>query len=80
MDIQTRKLHFIEDFLRYANSNILEKFEQILHQEREKELAKEIKPMTLSQYEHRISKAIKDIEEGKVQRAKSLKKEIAAWK
>jgi ribosomal protein L29 len=80
MDIQTRKLHFIEDFLRYANSSILEKFEQILRQEREKELSKEIKPMTLTQYEHRIHKAIEDMEEGKVKSVKSLKKEIATWK
>ncbi len=80
MDIQTRKLHFIEDFLRYANSSVLEKFEQILRQEREKELEKEIKPMTLTQYEHRIYKAIEDIKEGKVKSAKSLKKEIASWK
>jgi len=38
MDIQTRKLHFIQDFLRLANDNILDKFEKMLAQEREKKI------------------------------------------
>ena len=47
MDLQTRKLDFIQDFLKYANTSILEKFGEMLRQEREKEFKQEIKPMTL---------------------------------
>jgi len=80
MDIQTRKLDFIQDFLKYANTSILEKFEEMLRQEREKELEQEIKPMTLKQYEHRINKALTDVEHNRVKSARALKNEIATWK
>jgi predicted component of type VI protein secretion system len=80
MDIQTRKLDFIQDFLKYANTSILEKFEEMLRQEREKELEQEIKPMTIKQYEQRISKALKDVEHNRVKSARALKNEIATWK
>jgi len=80
MDIQTRKLNFIQDFLKYANTSILEKFEEMLRQEREKEFKQEIKPMTIKQYELRISKALKDVEYHRVKSARALKNEIATWK
>jgi predicted component of type VI protein secretion system len=80
MDLQTRKLDFIQDFLKYANTSILEKFEEVLRQEREKELEQEIKPMTIKQYEQRISKALKDVELNRIKSARALKNEIATWK
>ena len=80
MDLQTRKIHFIQEFLRTANSSILEKFEDMLRQERKKMYEKEIKPMTLGQYEQRIDKAIDDFKNNKVTNAKKLKKEITSWK
>jgi len=80
MDIQTRKLHFIQDFLRFANENILDKFEEMLMRERKKTFEKEIKPMSLEQYEQKIVKALDDVKNNKVKSARTLKKEIAAWK
>ncbi len=74
MDIQTRKLHFIQDFLRLANDNILDKFEKMLAQEREKKYSDEIKPMTMQQYEQRIDKAFDEFKNAKVKTAKELKK------
>ncbi len=80
MDIQTRKLRFIQEFLNYADSTILLKFEELLKFEREKLLEKGIKPMTLKKYEQRIEKAFEDVKANKVQTAANLKKEIATWK
>jgi len=79
MDIQTRKLHFIQEFLRFANGNILEKFEKMLAQEREKIYTEEIKPMTMQQYEQRIDKAFDEFKNNKVKTARGLKKEMAKW-
>ncbi len=79
MDLQTRKLDFIQDFLKYANNSILDKFEALLKQEREKEFEQEIKPMTLKQYEQRIDKALNDVEHNRVKSARALKNEIATW-
>ncbi|OFX17403.1 MAG: hypothetical protein A2033_17825 [Bacteroidetes bacterium GWA2_31_9] len=80
MDLQTRKIHFIQDFLLYANSSILSKFEELLKQEREKVLEKEIKPMTIKDYEEKIKKALDDVKNNKVKSARILKKEISTWK
>jgi len=80
MDIQSRKIQFIQEFLKYANANILDKFEEMLKQEREKGFEKEIEPMTLKEYEQRIDKAFKDVKNNRVKSARQLKKEIATWK
>ncbi len=80
MDLQSRKIQFIQEFLKYANSNILDKFEELLKQERSKEFEKEIEPMTLDEYENRIEKAFEDVKNNRVKSAKNLKSEIATWK
>lgn len=80
MDIQTRKLQFIQEFLRLANDSIIEKFEKMLQQERKKIVEQDISPMTLAQYEQRINNAIDDLKNNRVTTAKKLKKEIASWK
>jgi hypothetical protein len=80
MDLQTRKIQFIQEFLKYANSNVLDKMEDLLRQERNKEFEKGIKPMTLDEYEHRIDAAFEDVKNSRVKNARQLKNEIATWK
>ena len=80
MDLQTRKIQFIQEFLKYANANILDKFEELLKLERTKEFEKEIKPMTLDEYEQRIERSFEDVKNNRVKSAKNLKNEIATWK
>jgi len=80
MDIQERKIHFIQEFLKYSNDNLLSKFEAMLQQEREKSFENEIKPMTLKEYEGRIDRALDDVKNNKIVSARDLKIEIAAWK
>lgn len=80
MDIQTRKLFFIQDFLKYADATILDKFEELLKQERNKSVEKEIRPMTIDEYEQRIFKALEDVKNNRIKHARTLKAEIATWK
>ena len=80
MDIQERKIHFIQEFLKYSNDNLLSRFEELLQQEREKSLENEIKPMTLEEYEGRIDRALDDVKNNKIKSARNLKNEIAKWK
>ena len=80
MDIQTRKIQFIQEFLKYANDNMLVRFEKMLKQEREKAFEKEIKPMSLMEYEQRMEKAFEDVKNSRVKSARNLKSEIASWK
>ena len=80
MDLQTRKIQFIQEFLKCANANMLAKFEGMLKQERERAFEKEIKPMSIKEYEKRIEKAFDDVKNNKVKSARKLKEEIATWK
>ena len=80
MDLQSRKIQFIQEFLKYANASILERFEELLKQERQKEFEKEIIPMTLKEYEGRIDKAFEDIKNNRVKSARKLETEISTWK
>ena len=80
MDLQSRKIQFIQEFLKYGNANILDKLEKLLKQERTKVFAKEIEPMTLQEYEHRVEKAFEEVKNSRAKSARTLKAEIAAWK
>lgn len=80
MDLQARKIQFIQEFLKYANGRLIDKFEELLKQEREKVLEKELKPMSLDDYNKRIDTALDDIKNNRVKTARSLKKEISTWK
>jgi len=79
MDLQTRKIEFIQEFLKITNDSIIEKFEKILAKEREKKFNDEIKPMTIEQYEQRIDKAYDDFKNNKVMTLDELKEDIAKW-
>jgi len=80
MDLQTRKIQFIQEFLRLANDNIIGKFEKMLQQERRRIEKQDTSPMTMDQYEQRINNASDDLKNNRVTSAKKLKKEIASWK
>jgi hypothetical protein len=80
MDLQTRKLHFIQEFLRIANDGVVEKFEKMLQKERKKIDDPDISPMTMDQYEKRIDLALDDLDNNRVTAAKKLKKDISSWK
>jgi hypothetical protein len=49
MDIQARKLHFIQEFLRVADDELVGKLERLLRTERKKKLDKDISPITLKE-------------------------------
>ena len=80
MDLQTRKINFIQEFLRTADSSLVEKFEKMLRHERKKIFEDNLKPMSIDQYEHRVDEAVEDYKNKRVTDARKLKKEIISWK
>ena len=66
MDIQSRKLSFIEDFIRLTNEDIIEKLEKLLKQERKKSFEHTLKPMTQEELEQGITESEEDIKNGRV--------------
>ncbi len=80
MDLQTRKIHFIQEVLRIKNEKIIEKLEKILHQERKKVIEKELNPMTVEEFNALIDSAEDDSENDRMYNAGEILNDIDTWK
>ena len=81
MDIQTRKIKLIQEVLRMKNENIMEKLENILHQEKKKQVHdKEFNSMTLGEFNSLIDSAESDDAKDKLHNASEILKDIDRWK
>ena len=79
--VNSRKLHFIEELLKIENEDIIKKLESILQEERLKFLEQELgTPMSLKTFNAMIDKSENDLAVGKVTTANELKKKIQKWK
>ena len=77
MDIQSRKISFIQQYLSLTNVEIIEKLEKLLKQESKKTFKSTLKPMTHDELDKKIEEAEEDIKNGRVYttvKAKSLVK------
>lgn len=80
MDLQTRKLQFIQEFLRINSEEIINKLDMFMHDERKKIHEQELKPMSLDQFNEMIDRSEDDFVNDRVIEAKDLKEEIVKWK
>ena len=79
MDLQTRKLNFIQEFLRLNNEKLIAKLEKILKSEKVKSYEEKILPLSEDELNRIIDEAEKDSKEGKLTSAIELRKEIDSW-
>ncbi len=80
MDIQARKLHFIQEFLRVADDELVTKLEKLLRIERKKKLEKDLHPMSMENFNDIIDESEDDFTNGRVTEAKNLLNQIDSWK
>ena len=78
MDIQTRKLTFIEDLIKTTDSKLITKIEDLLKAER-KTYEKSLKPMSPKDFYPMIDNSIADVKKGKVDSHEDFKKKIKSW-
>ncbi|HED07026.1 MAG TPA: hypothetical protein ENI57_02800 [Ignavibacteria bacterium] len=79
MDIQARKILFIQEVLRLKNEKIIDKLEKTLHQERKRMAKKEISPMTIEQLNSIIDQAEEDSVKNRLYSAEEILKDIDTW-
>ena len=60
MDIQTKKLHFVQEFLRLQDESIIDKLNKLLRSERKKKVENELKPLSKKELDQIIDSAEKD--------------------
>jgi hypothetical protein len=80
MDIQARKISIIQEFLRINSEELINKLDKFLHDEKKKIYEKDLKPMSLDNFNDMIDKAEDDAVNDRVVEAKILKKDIEKWK
>jgi len=79
MDIQTKKLHFVQEFLRLKDEKLIDKLSDLLRIEKKKKIEKELKPFSQKEFKDLIDRAESDSENGRLTSARELKNEIDSW-
>ena len=80
MDIQTRKLAFIQEFLRIQNEEIISGLEKMMKNRKAELYEQDMKPMSIEQLNKDISLSLDDSINDSVISAKDLKEKIKKWK
>ena len=74
MNLQTRKLHLIEDLLLLQNEKALMQIEKLLNSFKGKHIASNLTPMSLEEFYSRNNQSQKEIAEGKLISQKDVRK------
>lgn len=80
MDIQTRKINFVQEFLRLRNIKLIEKLEKILLEDKAKDYEANLKPISIDNFNKMVDKSIEDAKQGNVIDARELKESVKKWK
>ncbi len=79
MELQTRKIQFIQEVLRLKNEKILQKLENLLRLEKGKQINEEFSQMTMEEYNELIDSAENDAENNRLFNAEEILKDIDTW-
>lgn len=79
MDLQTRKISFVQEFLSIQSEEVISRLEKYLKKEKISMEKKTFKPMTISELNQRINQSEQDSINGKLTESKDLLKKIKKW-
>ena len=77
MDIQSRKIEFIQEFLKIQSEDVISQFEKLLKKEDVIKSQKLLSPMSIEEFNKRIDKSENDFRNGKYKTSHEL---IAKYK
>lgn len=79
MDLEARKISFVQEFLRLQNEEIVSGLEKLLRKRKIELIEQNFKPMTMEQYNAEIDQALDDSKNGRMIKASDLKAKIQKW-
>jgi len=79
MNIEAKKLSFIQEFLRIDNEKIINALEALLYKSKSEVFEEKMKPMSIEQLNSEIDTAIEDEKNNRFTNAKDLKQKIQEW-
>lgn len=65
-DIQSRKMLFMQEYLRLNDEQIIDKLSDLLHKEKSKRLKVKLKPITREELDSKLNRSEKNIENGEI--------------
>jgi hypothetical protein len=78
MDLQTRKIAFVQDFLKLESEKVIIQFEKLLQKQTNSNSI--LEPMSVADFQKRINQSVSDSNEGKLTSSEHFLEEIAEWK
>ena len=79
MDLQVRKIHFVQEFLRINNEQIIDKLEETLKSVKKELYSKTLEPYSLDELNSMIDRAEDDSKNNRITSAHDLKNQIKSW-
>jgi len=78
-DLQTRKITFVQEFLKIQSEEIINRLEKLLEKEKGKIIKNDFTPMTLDEFNERIDKSLLDSKNDRLIENINLREEIQEW-
>lgn len=79
MDLETRKIEFIQEFLKIRSEEVISRLEKMLRKENKTPDNENFKPMSMEEFNERIDKSMDDSEKGRLIKASDLKAKMQKW-
>lgn len=79
MDLEVRKIHFVQQFLRLKNEQILYKLEDVLRSEKRKLYEQRAEPLSMEEFNRMIDDAEDDSKNNRVKSADELINDVKTW-
>ena len=79
MDLQTRKISFVQEFLKIQSEEVVARMEKALKEEKKNIRGINMRPMTQKELNQRIDQSLLDSENSLLTENNDLTKEIREW-
>jgi hypothetical protein len=79
MDLQSRKIEFVQEFLKLQSEEAISRLEKLLKKEKKLTQSDDVQPMTVEQFNTRIDKSMEDSKKGKLTETNDLIADIEKW-
>ena len=79
MDLEARKIMFVQEFLRLENEKVINGLEKMLRRKKNKLFEERLAPMSLQQFNAEIDAALTDSENNRVIKTDELVAKVQKW-
>jgi len=79
MDLKSRKIEFVQEFIKLQSEEAISRFEKLLKKEKKKVNNSDFEPMAVEEFNERIDKSMKDSKADRVTEVNDLLAKIKTW-